>query len=450
MERDDEVVGERERRRGRSVGRYVGWAAAGLILLVVGAWAGAVWSERRAAMDGRAKATAAKQGGDPDGGRSPAGGSMPGMSGMAAPGKADLPASAKGEETVEVTLTPEAIERAGIRIADVRSGAALSGITVPGTVMSNAYRDTKVNALVGGIVRQVSVELGSLVEVGQPLAVIFSTELAEAQMKYLSMRAMLQADRQKRQRTEKLVELGAASRQELEDITAIHAAHETELAAARQRLLLLGLSDDRVAKLESASDVVSEVTVPSPTTGIVIGRSVNAGQVVSAGMDLFVVTDLSSVWVIGDLYEKDFAQVRVGSSATISIPAMPERSLRGRVAYIDPRIDLATRTAKVRVEVPNRDGQLRLGMFVTLSFQTGLSQRVTLVPRAAIQTVGERAVVYVSVEGEEAKFTERTVKLGTPVGEFVQVLDGLKPGEKVVTDGSFFLRAEATRTRSGG
>src|SRR5438093_2159744 len=435
MDRDDEMVGERERRRGRSVGRYVGWAAAGLILLVAGAWAGAVWSERRAAMDGRAKATAAKQGANPDGGRSPAGGSMPGMLGMTAPGQADPPTSAKGEETVEVTLTPEAAERAGIKTVVVRSGPSVSAITVPGTVMSNAYRDTKVNALVGGIVRQGSVELGSLVEVGQPLAVIFSAELAEAQMKYLSMRAMLQADRQKRQRTEKLAELGAASRQELEEITAIHAAHETELAAARQRLLLLGLSDDRVAKLESASDVVSEVTVPSPTTGIDIGRSVNPGQVVSAGMDLFVVTDLGSVWVIGDLYEKDFAQVRVGSSATISIPAMPERSLRGRVAYIDPRVDLATRTAKVRVEVPNRDGQLRLGMFVTLSFQTGLSRPVTLVPRAAIQTVGERAVVYTPAEGEEGKFTERTVKLGTPVGEFVQVLDGLKPGEKVVTDG---------------
>src|SRR2546422_11136729 len=121
MERDDEVVGERERRRGRSVGRYVGWAAAGLILLVVGAWAGAVWSERRAAMDGRAKATAAKQGGDPDGGRSPAGGSMPGMPGMAAPGKADPPAPGKGEEAVQDTLAPEAIERAGVRTADVRS-----------------------------------------------------------------------------------------------------------------------------------------------------------------------------------------------------------------------------------------------------------------------------------------------------------------------------------------
>lgn len=451
MERDDEVVEERERRRGSSVGRYVGWAVAGLLLIVVGAWAGAVWSERRAAMGGGAKTAVSRMGVDTNtGGASTAAGSMPGRPGMASPDKADPPTSARGEETVEVTLTPEAIERAGIRTADVRSEAALSGMTVPGTVMSNAYRDTKVNALVGGIVRQVSVELGSAVELGQPLAVILSAELAEAQMKYLSMRAMLRADRQKHLRTEKLVELGAASRQELEDITAIHAAHETELAAARQRLLLLGLSDDRVAKLEGASDVVSEVTVPSPMTGIVIGRSVNAGQVVSAGMDLFVVTDLSSVWVIGDLYEKDFAQARVGSSATISIPAMPQRSLRGQVAYIDPRVDLATRTAKVRVEVPNRDGQLRLGMFVTLSFQTGLSQRVTLVPRAAIQTVGERAVVYTPADGEDGKFTERTVKLGAPVGEFVQVLDGLKPGEKVVTDGSFFLRAEATRTRSGG
>src|SRR5881296_1057911 len=374
MDQDKDVRGEPDRRHtprpwlGRRAVRGL------LVMLVLGAvlGVGVMWGELR----GSNRASGTKMATTPQGGPAAGdnrGAAMPGMPGMA-PGKAQQGGGpSSDEQTVEVSLTPEAAERAGIKTAVVRSGASVSAITVPGTVMSNAYRDTKVNALVGGIVRQVSVELGSPVEVGQPLAVIFSIELAEAQMKYLSMRAMLQADRQKRQRTEKLAELGAASRQELEEITAIHAAHETELAAARQRLLLLGLSDDRVAKLESASDVVSEVTVPSPTTGIVIGRSVNAGQVLSAGMDLFVVTDLSSVWIIGDLYEKDFAQVRVGSSATISIPAMPERSLRGRVAYIDPRVDLATRTAKVRVEVPNRDGQLRLGMFVTLSFQTSLS-----------------------------------------------------------------------------
>jgi RND family efflux transporter MFP subunit len=270
-------------------------------------------------------------------------------------------------------------------------------------------------------------------------------------MKYLSLRAMFHADRQKLQRTQKLVDLGAASRQELEEVTATHAAHETEVAAARQRLLLLGLSSERVANhLDSASHVVSEVTVPSPASGTVITRAVNPGQVVGAGQDLFVVTDLSSVWVIGDLYEKDFPSVRPGTEATIVVPSAPSAPLRGRVAYIDPRVDPATRTAKVRVEVPNRNGDLRLGMFVTASFQTGSGQRMTVVPRAAVQAIGERTVVYVPVDGEEGKFTERPVKLGQPAGDIVQVLEGLKPGEKVVTEGSFFLRAEATRMRSGG
>jgi RND family efflux transporter MFP subunit len=264
------------------------------------------------------------------------------------------------------------------------------------------------------------------------------------------MRASFQADHQKLQRTQKLVDLGAASRQELEEVTATHAAHETEVAAAGQRLLLLGLAPERVAKLESASQVVSEVSVPSPADGIVITRAVNPGQVIGAAHELFVVTDLSSVWVIGDLYEKDFPSVRVGTETTIVVPSAPNAPLRGRVAYIDPRVDPATRTAKVRVEIPNRSGDLRLGMFVTASFQTGAGQRMTMVARAAVQSVGERTVVYVPVDGEEGKFTERPVKLGQPAGDIVQVLEGLKPGEKVVTEGSFFLRAEAARMRSGG
>jgi len=357
---------------------------------------------------------------------------------------------AKTEETIELSLTPEAIERAGIRIAEVKSQTSVSVMTVPGTVMSNAYRDTKVNALVGGIVRQVTVELGASVRRGAPLAVIFSGELADAQMKYVSMQAMLEADHQKLERTQKLVALGSASRQELEEVTAVHTGHETEVAAARQRLLLLGLSADRVGKLESASQVVSEVTVSSPADGLVISRAVNPGQVINAGQELFVVTDLSTVWVIGDLYERDFSRVRVGSPATVTIASMPGRTLKGSVAYIDPRVDAPTRTAKVRVEVPNRGGDLRLGMFVTVSFETGAAERIIVVPRAAVQTLGDRAVVYIPVNGEEGKFIERTVKLGAPVGEFVPVLDGLKAGDRVVTDGSFFLRAEATRTRSGG
>src|SRR5438552_8489658 len=446
MERDDDVIDRpaARDRRGR-VRRYVGVVAGAVALLILGAAGGVLWSERHGGVGARTTAPS-RDAQTPA--ASPDGRSMPGMSGMSA--SSGQAGAARAEEAVEVSLTPEAVERAGIKIAEAKAQASVSGLTVPGTVTSNAYRDTKVNALVGGIVRQVMVELGADVRRGAPLAVIFSSELADAQTKYLSMRAMLEADHQKLERTQKLVALGAASRQELEEVTAVHTGHETEVAAARQRLLLLGLSTERVAKLETAPQVVSEVTVASPADGLVIARSVNSGQVINAGQELFVVTDLSTVWVIGDLYERDFSRVRVGAPATITLASMPDRTLRGRVAYIDPRVDAATRTAKVRVEVPNRGGDLRLGMFVTVTFETGAGERTTVVPRAAVQMIGERSVVYVPAEGEEGKFIERVVKLGPPAGEFVPVLEGLKPGDKVVTDGSFFLRAEAARTRSGG
>ena len=421
MDRDDEEI------KGRAWRRHAALAAVAVLLMVVGAAGGVIWSERRSRGDSaKAQAPQARAASSAAGATESAG---------------------KGEEALEISLTPNAIARAGIKIAEVKSGAATAVLAVPATVTSNAYRDTKVNALVGGIVRDVSVELGAAVRRGEPLAVIVSSDLADAQMKYVSMRAMLEADHQKLERTQKLVALGSASRQELEEVTAVHIGHETEVAAARQRLLLLGLSSDRLDRLQNAAQVVSEVTVPSPADGLVITRSVNPGQVVNSGQELFVVTDLGTVWVIGDLYERDFPRVRVGSPATVTVPSAPDGTMQGRVAYINPRVDPATRTAKVRVEVPNRSGDLRLGMFVTVVFQTSSSEHVTVIPRAAVQTIGDRSIVYVPADGEEGKFVERQVRLGTPVGGFVQVIEGLKPGDKIVTDGSFFLRAEAAKTR---
>jgi len=438
MEQDESSVDEERPPGGRhhAIRRRLGQALIGVALIVAGLAGGIVWSERRAALKATERSSE---------NASPATGSMPAMPGM--PAKAP---SSSSEEAVEVSLTPDAIERAGIKTAVVGTQATMSTLTVPGTVTSNAYRDTKVNSLVGGIVRQVSADLGAVVGRGQPLAVIFSAELAEAQMKYLSMQAMLEADHQKLVRTEKLVTLGAASRQELEEVTATHTGHATEVAAVRQRLLLLGLSPDQVARVSDASQVVSDVVVRAPAEGVIIARSVNPGQVVGAAQELFIVTDLRTVWVIGDLYEKDFASVKVGSPATIESAARPNAVLNGRVAYIDPRVDPATRTAKVRVEVPNRDMELRLGMYVTLNFQTASAERGLVVPRDAVQAVGERTVVYVPVEGDEGRFAERPVKLGAAVGGSVRVLEGVKPGERIVTSGSFFLRGEAARNRSGG
>jgi len=433
MERDEEELVEGRVRRGRPwhpIRRRLWQALIGTALVAAGLAAGVVWSGRHSAPQQTTSNA------------STAPGAMPPMPGMLT--KAAAP---PGDEAVEVSLTPEAVERAGIKTTIVATQTTASGVTVPGTVTTNAYRDTKVNSLVGGVVREVSADLGATVTRGQPLAVILSTELAEAQMKYLSVQAMFEADHQKLVRTEKLVALGAASRQELEDVTVAHAGHSTEAAAARQRLLLLGLTSDQVAGLTDASHVVSDVVVRAPGHGVVIARSVNPGQVVGAAQELFVVTDLRTVWVIGDLFERDFASVKVGSPVTIAIPARPNAVLTGRIAYIDPRVDPATRTAKVRVEVPNRGMELRLGMYVTLEFRTGSGNRSVVVLREAVQAIGDRNVVYIAVEGDDGRFAERPVKLGVVMRDSVEVLEGVKIGDRVVTSGSFFLRGEAGRSR---
>jgi len=421
-----------------------GWILRGLLafaLVLMGVVGGVMWSERRTLQT--ARVAGSSDNGNGAQGRRP-------VSDLPPRQPADNAENGASEEPVEVSLNPEAVQRAGIKTATARSETSTATLAVPGTVVSNAYGDTKVNALVGGIVRRVGVELGEAVSRGQDLAVIFSNDLAEAEMKYLSMQATLTADQLKLARTEQLAKIGAASRQELEEITATHHAHETEVAAARQRLLLLGLTTQQVGTLRDASQVVSEVVVTAPSDGLVILRNVNPGQVITAGQELFTVTDLRTVWVIGDLYEKDFASVRVGSEATVSVPAAPREALRGRVTYIDPRVDATTRTAKVRVEVPNPRSDLRLGMYVPVSFRSTAGEPRTLVPKAAVQMLGDRAVVYVPVPDGEGRFMERPVRLGSMSGDLVQVLEGVKPGERVVTEGSFLLRAEAARTRSGG
>ncbi len=362
---------------------------------------------------------------------------------------APTPASTDPAGDVEVVLSPEALARAGIKTAAVTAIAGGTSVSVPGTVMPNAYREVKVTPIAGGIVTKVHVELGAAVRQGAPLLTLFSAELADSQTKYMSMSAMLEADHQKLERARKLVEIGAASRQDLEEITAVHEAHATEVEAARQRLQLLGLSAEQVRALTSPSKVVSTIVVPAPITGVITSRTANLGQVIAMGQELLSVTDLSEVWVVGDLYEQDFKSVKVGSEATVTTPAYPGLTLRGRVSYIDPRVDPQARTAKARIEVPNSDGRLRLGMYVMVSFTTPGGSAL-VVPRSAVQAVGDRQVVFVPVEGEEGKFIQRQIRVGEPIGDNYPVLAGLRPGDVVVTEGSFFLRAESLRNSPSG
>ena len=346
---------------------------------------------------------------------------------------------------VVVTLSQEAVDRAGLTVTAVAAGPMSGGLRAPGLVEPNAYKQVVVTPVVSGRITRVAAELGQHVQRGQTLAQIFSPELADAQTRYISARAELEAHEQELARTEKLVQIGAASRQELERIHAGHTAQRAGVQSAASRLQLLGLSADAIEALGPGKNQSATTNVPAPISGVVTERLANVGLNVDQSAKLFTVVDLSTVWVVADLYEKDFARVRVGSPATVTTKAYPDLLLQARVSYIDPQVSAETRTARVRVEVPNPRNQLRLGMYADVAVAGEGAATVTVVPRTAVQNVSDRHVVYLANQREPGSFTEREVRLGQPSGEQIEVLSGVNPGDVIVTGGSFFVRAERER-----
>jgi RND family efflux transporter MFP subunit len=166
---------------------------------------------------------------------------------------------------------------------------------------------------------------------------------------------------------------------------------------------------------------------------------------VDSAPKLFAVVDHSSVWVVVDVYEKDFTGVRAGVPARITTKALADAVIPGRVSYIDPQVNAETRTVRVRVEVPNPRHELRLGMFVDVTLDTPGVRAVALIPRAAVQNVGARTVVYLADPKQPGRFVEREIRLGDRSANDVAVLGGVQPGDAIVTDGSFAVRAERDR-----
>jgi hypothetical protein len=208
---------------------------------------------------------------------------------------------------------------------------------------------------------------------------------------------------------------------------------------------LLGIGDAQVAKLASGTNVTATVTIPSPLDGVVTTRVANVGMNVDPSVPLFTVADLSTVWVVGDLNERDLAQVKIGSPVIVTASSLPGSIREGKVSYIDPQIKADTRTVQLRVEMANPGGQLRLGMYVELEVRADSAETTVVVPRAAVQIVGDRRVVYVAVPRRAGQFTERAVETGDTVGDSIQIRSGVTTGEVIVTKGSFAVRSEAER-----
>jgi membrane fusion protein, heavy metal efflux system len=404
----------------------------------------------------------------------------------------------------EVMLTPEAREAAGLEIEGVTERPAVALLRVTGTVETNQQQTQQATPLVGGRVERVNVVLGDTVRAGQVLAVISSPQIAqmhgklheaetaralaernlervmrsENRVAVLQAKAKLDEADATLRRTRRLIELGAGAGKDLiaaeaayktakaeydfqsnitlnREVQEARAAVETarvDVAHIRDEMRSLGLDVPEGEGDDNHSRNTSLVAVLAPVSGAVTERLVNAGAGVEPGTALFTIANTSTVWVIANVPEAQLGLLRPGTPAEVRSAALGEGAFAGRVNYIDPRLNEETRTGKVRVELANPGGRLKAGMFVEVGFQagTGAGEGQELVVREeAVQRVGERTVVFVPKEDEENGFEVREIQAGGVRDGYARVLGGLKLGEKVVTKGSFTLKAQMQKGEMG-
>ncbi|HUF04381.1 MAG TPA: efflux RND transporter periplasmic adaptor subunit [Aridibacter sp.] len=253
------------------------------------------------------------------------------------------------------------------------------------------------------------------------------------------------------ERARRLLEVNPARNNELDRTLTNLRTMQADVAAQREQLLVLGLPKRTLDALNSSSQVSSLLPVTAPISGTLTERMINGGETVSANSKVGTVTDLSTVWVIGQVYEKDLGKVRVGSGASVRSDSYPGELFRGNVSYIDPAVDERTRTAQVRVELANPGEKLKLGMYVNVALATigGSERTAPLVPKAAVQTIGADTFVFLATDDPNV-FKMRQIRVGEEREGSLPVFEGIFVGDKVVTGGSFLLRAEWLKTNPAG
>jgi RND family efflux transporter MFP subunit len=249
------------------------------------------------------------------------------------------------------------------------------------------------------------------------------------------------------ERAKKLLKIDPVRKNEIDRFLTGVRKMQADLASAREKLLVLGLSRQRVDSLRSPGQISSDLPIPSPVTGTVTERIANLNEVVSVNGKIAQITDLSTVWVIGQVYEKNLGKLRIGSGASITSDAYPGEVFRGNISYIDPNLDEKTRTARVRIELANPGQKLKLGQFVNVAYATlgGSEKTAPLIPASAVQNIGTRKVVF-EATADPKTFILRPVRTGQEKEGAYPVIEGIFVGDKIVTDGSFLLRAEFLKT----
>ena len=311
-------------------------------------------------------------------------------------------------------------------------------ISVPGTVRSDAYRLVHVTPLVSGRLVKVLGLLGNSVKQGESLAVLDSRELGLAQADYLTALSEIWVAKQAYERAKTLIEDKVIAPSEFQRREGLYKAAKTKVQIGADKLRILGMDREAITRLQSDQTIHTTTIIRSPMQGVITKRHATIGEIAGPDSTLFVVTDLTTVWTIASLPEKELRFVSTGTSVTVSVSAYPDREFTGTVTYISDEIDPATRTVSVRAEVPNSDRALKPEMFARMQIDAAEPRRILAIPKEAIFLLDNASVVFIKgVSG----YMPRQVQASHTHGNWVEIHDGLTAGEEVVVSGGFSLKA---------
>jgi len=323
-----------------------------------------------------------------------------------------------------VQLSPSEMTAAGVQVADVRTAVLKSSIDAFGRVEQPESQLAAVSAWIGGRVDKLFVQYtGERVHRGQRVAELYSPEVATALEEF---------------------RLAQENRGRLGQSDDAYAKSQAEalMEASRRKLELWGINAEQISA--PAAGGVPHITVYANAEGTVVERKVTQGQYVNAGETLLTLADLSEIWIKADVYEDQLPQIYPGQQVSITAEALPNRTLRGSVQFIEPTANPQTRTVPVHVHLANPGMRLVPGMFVNATFVSRGAGPSVVVPRSAVIDTGTRKIVYLAKT--DGVFEAREVKVGAPTDDVFPVAAGLKPGDKVVLNGNFMIDSQAQLT----
>ncbi|HEX7077660.1 MAG TPA: efflux RND transporter periplasmic adaptor subunit [Candidatus Eisenbacteria bacterium] len=348
-------------------------------------------------------------GGTPPVGGGSAGGAVGGARGPGAAG--DIPGA--------VRIDPARRQEIGVRTETIERRDLTQTVRAAGLVAYDETRRAEVSLKFGGWVRDIRVDYtGRAVRAGEVLFTVYSPELFAAQQEYLTA-------------------LGRSAGGSAPN----GAGGDPSIAeAARRRLLLWDISPREIDAIAQAGKPMEAVPIVAPVSGVVVEKNIVLGSALMAGQLLYKIAPIHPVWVMANVYPYELPLIRNGMEATILTPFLPEKFRLGHVSWLSPSMEADTRTAQIRIEVPNERADLRPGMYVDVAFDVRLGKQIA-VPESAVLYVGDRRIVFIDLG--DGRLAPRNVTLGPRAGDYYAVLAGLKEGEIVVTSGNFLVAAES-------